>query len=203
MSLPRRRIITMRIRETFCDFPDRYIHKFRVVSDTGIEIEHLQNYIYIPLDIFLKKAQNEPVKVKEELDEWLLLLSSDRPEVVEYLAEKSSRYREVYREAYNICRNMEEVMGIFSEELKIMDRNMVQYMIKSRDEKIRDLEGTINSQSETISSLQEVNNSQSETISSLQEANNSQNETISSLQEEITKLKEELGKARSRQDQPR
>ncbi len=187
----------------FHGFPDRYIHKFRAVSDTGIEIEHLQNYIYIPLDIFLKKAQNEPVKVKEELDEWLLLLSSDRPEVVEYLAEKSSRYREVYREAYNICRNMEEVMGIFSEELKIMDRNMVQYMIKSRDEKIRDLEGTINSQSETISSLQEANNSQSETISSLQEANNSQNETISSLQEEITKLKEELGKARSRQGQPR
>ena len=165
-------ILMERSPAVFHEFSDQYIHKFRAESDTGIRIEHLQNYIYIPLDIFLEKAQNDPVRTKKELDEWLLLLSSDRPEDVEYLAGRSSRYKAVYHEAYGICRNMEEVMGIFSEELKIMDRNMVQYMIKSRDEKIRDLEGTINSQSETI---------------------NSQSETISSLQEEIMRLKKQLG----------
>ena len=199
----------------FHDFPDQYIHKFRAESDTGIALEHLQNYIYIPLDIFLQKAQNDPVSVKKELDEWLLLLSSDRPEVVEYLAEKSSRYRDVYHEAYDICRNMEVVMGIFSEELKIMDRNMVQYMIQSRDEKIQDLEEMIgklqetntsqgetissqneriNSQNETINSQNETINNQNETINSQNETINSQDKTINSLQEEIMSLQEELMK---------
>ena len=34
-------------------------------------------------------------------------------------------FKPLYKTIYNICRNMEDVMGIFSEELKIMDQNSI------------------------------------------------------------------------------
>ena len=38
-------------------------------------------------------------------------------------------FKELYQHIYEICRNTEAIMGIFSEELAIMDRNTVDYMI--------------------------------------------------------------------------
>ena len=39
----------------FYRFPDQYIHRFSQKSDTGLSMELLHNYIFIPLDIFRKK----------------------------------------------------------------------------------------------------------------------------------------------------
>ena len=38
-------------------------------------------------------------------------------------------FRQMYGDVYEVCQNMEKVMGMFSEELREMDRNTVQYMI--------------------------------------------------------------------------
>ena len=42
----------------------------------------------------------------------------------------------MYEHVYNMCRNVEDVMGIFSEELKILDRNTVKYMVDEMQETI-------------------------------------------------------------------
>lgn len=52
------------------------------------------------------------------------------------LIEAYPEFREMYQEAYEICRNMEAVMGFFSEELRELDRNTVQLMIDEMQEKI-------------------------------------------------------------------
>ena len=49
----------------------------------------------------------------------------------------------MYEQAYHMCRNLEDVMGFFSEELRILDRNTVQYMIDEMQE-------TIDSQKEQL-----------------------------------------------------
>ena len=36
----------------FHEYPQNYIHKFKQQSDTGLELELLQKYVFIPLDIF-------------------------------------------------------------------------------------------------------------------------------------------------------
>ena len=48
----------------------------------------------------------------------------------------------MYDEAYMICRNIEEVMDMFSEELYELDKNTVQYMID-------EMQDTIDEQKET------------------------------------------------------
>ena len=38
-------------------------------------------------------------------------------------------FKDLYKHIYEICRNTEDVMGIFSEALAELDRNTVDYMI--------------------------------------------------------------------------
>lgn len=42
----------------FHEYPDTYIHRIESKSDTGININMLQKYLFIPLDIFKEKSAN-------------------------------------------------------------------------------------------------------------------------------------------------
>lgn len=118
----------------FHRFPDQYIHRIRPVSDTGIHLEWLQEHILIPLDIFRENMQNKGIK--SDLDAWLTFFSVDEPEIIEQLIKDYPQFIPMYRQIYDICRNMERVMELFSEELRIMDRNTVQLMIDEMQEEI-------------------------------------------------------------------
>jgi hypothetical protein len=64
--------------QEFSKFPENYIHKFQQVSDTGITMDLLQKYIFVPLDIFQHVMDNKGITSK--LDAWLMFLSTDKPE---------------------------------------------------------------------------------------------------------------------------
>ena len=100
----------------FREFSDKYVHMFQQESDTGIKMNLLQNYIFIPLDIFRKNVQYKGIKNK--LDAWLTFLSTDEPEQIIGLLTEYPEFKAMYEHVYNMCRNVEDVMGIFSEELK-------------------------------------------------------------------------------------
>ena len=129
--------------DNFHKFPDDYVHHAKAQVDTGLEIELLQGrvfrtgtffkskqfqeYVFIPLDIFREKLYNRGIATP--LDAWLAFLSVDDPEWIERLIQQYPEFIPLYEEVYAICMNVERVMGIFSEELKILDRNTVQLMI--------------------------------------------------------------------------
>ena len=118
----------------FHDFPKEYYHFFEQKSNTGLEMELLQKYLFIPLDIFRENRHNVDIRVKR--DAWLTLFSSDDPDMIIELIEEYPEFRQIYEEAYGICLNMEKVMGIFSKELYEMDKNTAQYMIDELQEKM-------------------------------------------------------------------
>ena len=60
----------------FHKVPDQYIHRSSQKFDTGLELNLLQEYIFIALDIFKEITHN----IDKELDAWLYFLSSDEPE---------------------------------------------------------------------------------------------------------------------------
>ena len=60
----------------FHKIPDQYIHRSSQKFDTGLELNLLQEYIFIALDIFKEITHN----IDKELDAWLYFLSSDEPE---------------------------------------------------------------------------------------------------------------------------
>ena len=118
----------------FHRYPDTYLHYFEQKSDSGLQLDLLQKYLFIPLDIFRKNQHNGIIKNK--LDAWLAFLSMDNPDMILAIVEKYPEFRPLYEQAYEICRNIEEVMGMFSKELYELDRNTVQYMIDEMQEEI-------------------------------------------------------------------
>ncbi len=42
----------------FHKFPGNYIHRFRQTSDTGLEMNLLEEYVFVPLDILKEIVQN-------------------------------------------------------------------------------------------------------------------------------------------------
>ena len=123
----------------FYRFPDQYIHRFSQKSDTGLSMELLHNYIFIPLDIFRKKHQNEDISTG--LDAWLTFLSTEEPDEIMRLCDAFPFFRDIYRHIYEICQNTEDVMGIFSEALAELDRNTVDYMIDKLKRSNEQLQG--------------------------------------------------------------
>ena len=134
-----------------------YIHKSFWGFDTGLELNLLQNFIFIALDIVRKNMDNK--SVENELEARLMFFGSEEPERIIELIESYPDFREIYEDIYEICLNMEKVMGMYSKELQELDRNTVQYMIDEMQE-------IINDQKEKIHTQTEVLNEQKQTISS-------------------------------------
>ena len=137
----------------FQDYPEKFYHFFEQKSDTGLQMEFLQKYLFIPLDIFQKSQQNRNIRKKR--DAWLTLFSSDDPETIIRLIERYPEFYKIYEEGYEICRNVERVMEMFSKELYELDRNTVQYMIDEMQDTIDAQQKKLDLQEETINKMQE------------------------------------------------
>ncbi len=134
----------------------------------------LQKYRFIPLDIFRNRPHNKLIKNK--LEAWLTFLSAEHPEDIIRLIESYPEFRPLYQQVYDLCRNLEDVMGLFSEELLMMDRNTVQLMIDEMQEEI-------NQQSEALVQKDEALAQKDEMIAQQRESNNLlQNELELALQ---------------------
>lgn len=120
----------------FHQFPTEYRHAFSQRSNTGLELDLLQKYVFIPLDIFRENQQNKPIKNK--LDAWLVFLCMDEPEMIIKLITDWAEFKPMYEQVYEICRNVERVMEMFSKELQELDRNTVQYMIDEMQDEINE-----------------------------------------------------------------
>lgn len=122
----------------FHEFPDTYLHHFEQTSDTGLEIDLLQKYLFVPLDIFREIHQNEnrTITINNRLEAWLAFMCIDEPEAVITIIKKYPDFKAIYEQIYDICRNIEEVMSMFSEELRELDRNTVQLMIDEMQEEL-------------------------------------------------------------------
>ena len=66
---------------------------------------------------------------QNELEAWLAFLSEDDPEQILELLHQRPDFVPFYQHIYDMCRNVEKVMGMFSEELRLLDKNTVHYMI--------------------------------------------------------------------------
>lgn len=161
--------------QIFHIYPKTYYHFFEQKSDTGLEMELLQKYLFIPLDIFRKNQQNK--ENSNRRDAWLTLFSSDDPVIIMELLEDYPEFRDIYREGYQICLNIEKVMEMFSEELYMLDRNTEKYMFEEMQKELNEMrseyEETQNDLAKTKNNLVRAKNDLAETQSNLAETQNS------------------------------
>jgi hypothetical protein len=103
--------------------PDNYLHHFSQRSDTGLDLPLLQNYIFIPLDIFSEIIETKDIKDRNPLESWLTFLCTEDPEDIEQLIRYHPEFKPLYEDLFGLCRNMEGVTNMFASQLDILDRN--------------------------------------------------------------------------------
>ena len=178
----------------FHRFPDQFIHRSSQKTDTGLVINLLQEYVFIPLDIFRGILHNEGIK--DKLDAWLMFLSVDEPEMIVRLITEYPQFKAYYGEIYQLCRNTEKVMEMFSKELQELDRNTVQYMIDEMQEVIDAQKKDLSRQREDLDKQQEVIDAQKEDLSRQQEDLDKQQEVIDAQKKDLSRQQEDLDKQR-------
>lgn len=141
-------VLFQRSPKEFHICPESYIHHMKQKSDTELKLELLQEFVFIPLDIFLKHLHNRGIN--SDLDAWLAFLGSDDPAVVAELCSCYPAFRAMYEEVYEMCQSVEKVMEMFSKELLELDRNTVQYMIDEQQITINEMQTMINERNDTI-----------------------------------------------------
>ena len=118
----------------FKRFPKQYYHHSRQIFDTGLQLNMLQEFVMIPLDIYRKNVDNK--NIETPLEAWLTFLTSEEPDRIIELITRYPEFKSMYETLYQMCENVERVMEMFSEELRIMDKNTVKYMIEEQQQEI-------------------------------------------------------------------
>ena len=176
----------------FHPYKDIFIHRAEQVVDSGVKLNLLQKYIFLPLDIFKKTHHNKPIENK--LEAWLTFFSAEEPDEIINLIESYPEFIPLYKDLSELCRNTKKVMGMFSKELQELDRNTVSYMIDEMQEEINqqkaELEGKNMALQKKDVALQEQKNKLEEKDNMLQK----KDMALQKQQDEIAALKKQLAK---------
>ena len=157
-----------------------YRHHGKTKFDTNLELELLQEYFLIWLDVFCEKryTEFETGLYADDLNGWLSVLTVETKEDVEQTIREYPWSKAVFQEMSKYVKKPEEVTLMFSEALKIADKNTVKYMMDELQEKLN--------QSEEECRQEHALRKQAE--ESLQQSKEHERK----LEEEIAKLREQL-----------
>ena len=168
----------------FSRYSDHYVHRASQVFDTGLSLNLLQEYILISLDIF----HNIVHEIKEEMDAWLMFLSSDDPVDIARIITAFPEFSEYYRELAGFQEKPEELISMFSRVLAEMDRDEYFCMMEELKENVRSLSEQAQSLREQTRGLEDENRSLEDENRSLEDKNRSLENENQSLTGQISHL---------------
>lgn len=129
----------------------------------------------------MKNRHNQAIT--DKLDTWLLFFASDRPEDVISIIEAYPEFKAMYEDVYELCRNTEDVMGLFSKELLELDKGTTKFMMDEMQEEIDGLKEEVDGLKGENDELKEEND---KLLTSMLE----KDALITNLQMELKKLQE-------------
>ena len=142
----------------------------------------LQEYCLVALDVFRKKTYSED---RSEQTAWLSLLITETIEDAEKLITEYPWPEDIYKEIAMLRQRPEEVLHMFSEALKIMDRNTVHYMIEEQQKELEEQQKKSEEQQRLLSVKDQEIHAKNKTIQAM-------NQKLDIQQQEIEALKKEL-----------
>ncbi len=199
-----------------------YIHHGKTRFDTSLKLKLLQEYFLIALDVFCQNGytdgknsdalETELLATHNNISEtgfatndlsmdslkgWLSILTAETMADVERVIRRYPWSEPIFREMSAYVNNPEEVILMFSEALKIADRNTVKYMIEELQDKATH-EAELRKQTEE--NLQQETQRRKQTEENLKLAEENQRQTEAELQlsrENEQKLQEKIAELQS------
>ena len=114
----------------------KYLHFGKTVFDTGLELELLQRFYLISLDVF--NENKYPLDKNNRVTAWLSLLATRNVDDLTEILAVYPWLEAIYQDMASYLHKPEEVLTMFSDALKILDNNTVQYMIDEMQNTIND-----------------------------------------------------------------
>ena len=181
--------------EEFKTYPEHCTHHARMVCDSGLKLNFLQEFYLVALDVFRKSEYSKHRDPKDRLVGWLSFFCTENAEAAEALCHDYPWLSELYAEMAEFGRRPEELMTMFSEMLREMDRNTIRYMVDDMKEQIEkgkvekaELQGQIE---KGKVELAEINKALTEKNAALAE----KDAALAMAEEEIARLKALLKEA--------
>ena len=184
-------IIFEKSTQVFHQVPQSYIHRGSTKFDTGLELSLLQEYCLVCLDVFREFPY---AKDKNEQTAWLSFLLTETVEEAEKLVNEYPWLEEIYRELAMLRRKPEEVLGMFSDALKIMDQNTVKYMIDEQQQVMDEQRQILDEQRQKMDEQRQKMDEQRQKMDEQQQKMNEQQQELGEKQKIIDEQQEALSK---------
>ena len=199
-----------------------YLHRGRWEFDSGLKLDLLTEFFFVSIDNFHKIEDNkEDTKEISELEAWIYFIGSDKPEHILKIVEKFPWFAEYYEDVAYFRYHPKEAIGMFSDALRKLDENTVNYMIddmkqelekvknemkekkeqiKKAEEEIRKIEGEKQkAEQEKQKAEQEKQKAEQEKQKAEQEKQKAEQEK-QKAKEEVTHIKDEMNKKMEEKD---
>lgn len=201
-----------------------YFHVGKTGFNTGIKIELLQDFVLISLDTFKKYRYSEIkegcIEVQEcdcdrtqykagELTEdmiynrlkYLSLFVAETPEEIDELVGVFPELESVRQDINEYLERPKEVLNMFSEALRILDKNTAELMVDRMNgeiERLKGVKGELESANSELadknSELADKNSELADKNSELADKNSELEDKNNALEAEIARLKAQLAK---------
>ena len=191
-----------------------YFHVGKTQFNTGIKIELLQDFVLVSLDTFKKyrysdiregrikitdydydsSQYDEPVseKMKQDRLKYLSLFVAETPQEIDRLIEIFPDLESVRQDINEYLERPGEVLSMFSEALRILDRNTAELMVDRMKDEMEALQVQKDELTGEIDELKEQNNELSGKNNELSVKNDELSVKNNDLQAEIEQLKKLL-----------
>ena len=134
---------------------DQYMHQKHTLFDTGIKINLLDNITFISLDTFKSVVQN----IDPKREAWLKFLTEDDPDEIVKFVNQYPEFLPCYHDLIAFRQNPKEMINMFSDALRELDRNTERYMVEELNKEVKSLKETIsnlNAEIETIAAKRQA-----------------------------------------------
>jgi len=142
----------------------------------------------IPLDIFMENHHN----IDSKLDAWLYFIASDRLEDVCRVVEKYPEFWKLYEEVFRFRFQKEELISMYSDALRILDENTVQYMVEEQKEVIEAQQRRLEEKDKETKEQRLMIDSQRRDLEVKEQETREQREVIDNQRREIERLRKLL-----------
>lgn len=181
-------VIMEKSSKEFLKVAPEYFHRKISMFSSGAKITNLENVVYISLDTFKEHRHNE---IESELEAWLSFFTYEKPEDIVSLVNSHPEFIPLYQDIAKFRNNPKEVVGMFSEALRIMDRNTTKYMIEDMKREAEELAAERDALAEELAAqrnaLEEL-----EEITSKRDALASERDTLAFERDEAIRKNKEL-----------
>lgn len=181
-----------------------FVHHAKTVCNSGAELNFLQEFYLISLDVFQKNKYAKLKATNNRQAGWLSFFCTTTVEEAEALCQIYPWLSELYLEMAQFGRDPEELMSMFSEMLREMDRNTIRYMVDDMKEQLEkdkqvlaELNVVLVEKGNALATTEMLLTQKTKELAEKNEALAEKDEALAEKDEEIRRLKALLDSAKN------